>query len=193
MAYGKSNDLAKKTQSDKVLRDKAFKIVSDPKYEGYQRGLASIFYNFFDRKSSGSGIDVEPNYWLVNELCRQIIRKSKIRKFYSSFRDGIWGVDLADMQSLSKYNKGIKYLICAVDLFSKYAIANAFENIISKGRKPNKIWFDQGAEFYNNLFKRFSKINNIEIYSTYNEGKYVVAKRFLRSLINKILKHMTAV
>ena len=193
MAYGKSNDLAKKTQSDKVLTDKAFKIVSDPKYEGYQRGFASMFYNFFDRKSSGSGIDVEPNYWLVNELCRQIIRKSKIRKFYSSFRDGIWGVDLADMQSLSKYNKGIKYLICAVDLFSKYAIVNAFENIISKGRKPNKIWFDQGAEFYNNLFKRFSKINNIEIYSTYNEGKYVVAKRFLRSLINKILKHMTAV
>ena len=193
MAYGKSNDLAKKTQSDKVLRDKAFQIVSDPKYEGYQRGLASMFYNFFDRKSSGSGIDVEPNYWLVNELCRQIIRKSKIRKFYSSFRDGIWGVDLADMQSLSKYNKGIKYLICAVDLFSKYAIVNAFENIISKGRKPNKIWLDQGAEFYNNLFKRFSKINNIEIYSTYNEGKYVVAKRFLRSLINKILKHMTAV
>ena len=193
MAYGKSNDLAKKTQSDKVLRDKAFQIVSDPKYEGYQRGLASMFYNFFDRKSSGSGIDVEPNYWLVNELCRQIIRKSKIRKFYSSFRDGIWDVDLADMQSLSKYNKGIKYLICAVDLFSKYAIVNAFENIISKGRKPNKIWLDQGAEFYNNLFKRFSKINNIEIYSTYNEGKYVVAKRFLRSLINKILKHMTAV
>ena len=193
MAYGKSNDLAKKTQSDKVLRDKAFQIVSDPKYEGYQRGLASMFYNFFDRKSSGSGIDVEPNYWLVNELCRQIIRKSKIRKFYSSFRDGIWDVDLADMQSLSKYNKGIKYLICAVDLFSKYAIVNEFENIISKGRKPNKIWFDQGAEFYNNLFKRFSKINNIEIYSTYNEGKYVVAKRFLRSLINKILKHMTAV
>ena len=193
MAYGKSNDLAKKTQSDKVLRDKAFKIVSDPKYEGYQRGLASMFYNFFDRKSSGSGIDVEPNYWVVNELCRQIIRKSKIRKFYSSVRDGIWGVDLADMQSLSKYNKGIKYLICAVDLFSKYAIVNAFENIISKGRKPNKIWFDQWDEFYNNLFKRFSKINNIEIYSTYNEGKYVVAKRFLRSFINKILKQMTAV
>ena len=193
MAYGKSNDLAKKTQSDKVLRDKAFKIVSDPKYEGYQRGFASMFYNFFDRKSSGSGIDVEPNYWLVNELCRQIIRKSKIRKFYSSFRDGIWGVDLADMQSLSKYNKGIKYLICAIDLFSKYAIVNAFENIISKGRKPNKIWFDQGGEFYNNLFKRFLKINNIEMYSTYNEGKSVVAERFIRTLKNKISKYMTAI
>ena len=152
-----------------------------------------MFYNFFDKKSSGSGIDVEPNYWLANELCRQIIRKFKIRKFYSSFRDGIWRVYLADMQSLSKYNKGIKYLICAIDLFSKYAIVNAFENIISKGRKPNKIWFDQGGEFYNNLFKRFLKINNIEMYSTYNEGKYVVAKRFIRSLINKIFKHMTAV
>ena len=73
------------------------------------------------------------------------------------------------------------------------SIVNAFQKIISEGRKPNKIWVDQGGEFYNKLFKRFLKINNIEIYSTYNEGKYVVAKRFLRSLINKILKHMTAV
>ena len=86
------------------------------------------------------------------------------------------------MQSLSKYNKGIKYLLCAIDLFSKYAwvvplkdkrgnnIVNAFQKIISKGRKPNKTWIDQGGEFYNNLFKGFLKINNIEIYSTYNEG-----------------------
>ena len=81
------------------------------------------------------------------------------------------------MQSLSKYNNEIKYLLCAIDLFSKYAwvvplkdkrrisIANAFQKIISK-RKPNKIWIDQGGEFYNNLFKRFLKINNIEMYST---------------------------
>ena len=109
------------------------------------------------------------------------------------------------MQSLSKYNKGIKYLLCAIDLFSKYAwvvpikdkkgtsIVNAFQKIISKGRKPNKIWVDQGGEFYNNLFKRFLKINNIEMYSTYNEGKSVVAERFIRTLKNKIFKHMTAI
>ena len=120
MSYGKSKDLAKRTQSDKVLRDKAFKIASDPKYDGYQRGLASMVYKFFDKKSSGSGIANEPNYQLANELHKPIIKKFKKRKVYSSFRDNIWGVDLADMQSLSKYNKGIKYLLCAIDLFSKY-------------------------------------------------------------------------
>ena len=102
------------------------------------------------------------------------------------------------MQSLSKYNKGIKYLLCAINLFSKYtwvvpikekkgvSIVNSFEKIISKERKPNKIWVDQGSEFYNNSFKDFLKINNIEMYSTYNEGKSVVAKRFIRTLKNKI-------
>ena len=66
MAYGKSKDLAKRTQSDKVLRDKAFKIASDPKYDGYQRGLASMVYKFFDKKSKRRGI--------VNE---QILSTSK--------------------------------------------------------------------------------------------------------------------
>ena len=109
------------------------------------------------------------------------------------------------MQSLSKYNKGIKYILYAIDLFSKYAwvvrlkdkkgisIVNAFQKIISKERKPNKIWVDQGGEFYNKLFKRFLEINNIEMYSTYNEEKSVVAERFIRTLKNKIFKHMAAV
>ena len=109
------------------------------------------------------------------------------------------------MQSLSKYIKGIKYLLCAIDLFSKYAwvvpikdkkgtsIVNAFQKIISEGRKPNKIWVDQGSEFYNKSFKDFLKTNNIEMYSTYNEGKSVVAERFIRTLKNKIFKHMTVI
>ena len=79
-----------------------------------------MFYKFFDKKSKGSGIN-EPNYQLANELHKPIIRKFKKRKVYSSFKDNIWGVDLADMQSLSKYNKGIKCLLCTIDLFSKYA------------------------------------------------------------------------
>ena len=108
------------------------------------------------------------------------------------------------MQSLSKHNKGIKYLLRAIDLFSKYAwviplkdrraitIVNAFQKIISDGRKPNQIWVDQDGEFYNNLFKRFLKTNNIKMYSTYNEGKSVAAERFIRTLKNKIFRHMTA-
>ena len=124
MAYGKSKDLVKRTQSDKVLRDKAFKIASDPKYDVYQRGLASMVYKLFDKKSaslnksSGSGITNEPNYQLANQLHKRIIRKFKKRKVYSSFGDNIWGDDLADMQSLGKYNKENKYLLHAIDLFS---------------------------------------------------------------------------
>ena len=91
------------------MKDKAFKIVNNPKYNGYQRGLASMFYKFFDKKSSGSGIINEPNYHLANELHKPIFKKFKKRKVYSYFRDNIWGVELGDMQSLSKYNKGIKY------------------------------------------------------------------------------------
>ena len=76
-----------------------------------------MVYKIFDKKSSGSGAGAEPNYQLPNELHRQIIIKFKKPKVYSPFRDNILGVDLADMQSLSKYNKGIKYLLCAIDLF----------------------------------------------------------------------------
>ena len=204
IAYGKTKDLVKRTQSDKVLKDKAFKIASNRNYDCYQRGLASMVSKFFDKKSKGRGIVNETHYQLANELHKPIITKLKKLKVYSSFRDNIWDVDLADMQSLSKYNKGIKYLLCAIDLFSKYAwvvpikdikgtsIVNAFKKIISKGRKPNKIWVDQGSEFYNNTFKHFLKINNIDMYSTYNERKSVVAERFIRTLKNKVFKHMTA-
>ena len=103
-----------------------------------------MVYKFFDKKSKGSGIFAsEPNYQLAKELHKPIINKFKKGKVYSSYRDNIiWGVDLADMQALSKYNKGIKYLLYAIDLFSKYAwvipikdkkrtcIVNAFKKII---------------------------------------------------------------
>ena len=166
MAYGKTKDLVKEKQSDQVLKDKAFKIASDPKYDCYQRGLASMVYKFLDKKSKGSDIANEPNYQLANELHKPIVRKlQKKKKFYSYFGGNSWSVDLADMQSLSKYNKGIKYFLCAIDLFSKYAwvvpikdkkgtrIVNAFKKI-SK-RKPNKIWVDQGSEFIMILLKIF--------------------------------------
>ena len=158
MASGDFKVLKRRTQSDKALKDKAFKIASNPKYDGYQRGLASMVYKFFDKKSKGSGI--KENHQLANELHKPNIRKVRKRKVYSSFKDNIWGVDLADMQLISKYNKGIRYLLCAIDLFSKYAFAvplkdkkrntivNAFQSILDNSkRKPNKIWVDQGSEF----------------------------------------------
>ena len=108
------------------------------------------------------------------------------------------------MQTLSRKNKGIKYLLCAIDLYSKYAfviplkdkkgisIVNAFDKIIKQSnRKPNKIWVDEGGEFYNNVFKKWLS-DNIIMYSTYNESKSVVAERFIRALKNKLYKHMTA-
>ena len=141
---------------------------------------------------------------LADELHKPVIKKFNKRKVYSQFKDNIWGVDLADMQSLSKKNKGIKYLLCATDLYSKYAfvvplkdkkgisIVNGFNKIIKQSnRKPNKIWVDQGGEFYNNVFKKWLSDNNIIMYSTFNEGKSVVAKRFIRTLKNKLYKYMT--
>ena len=110
------------------------------------------------------------------------------------------------MQLLSKFNKGIRFLLCVIDIFSKYAfvaplkdkkgvsIVNAFQSILDKsGRKPNKIWVDQGSEFYNHNFKKWLENNDISMYSTYNEGKSVVAERFIRTLKNKMYKIMTTV
>ena len=110
---------------------------------------------------------------------------------YSSFKDNIWVVDLTDMQLTKKYNKRIKYFLCVIDLYSKYAfvvpledkngitIVDAFQSILNNSKRtPNKIWVDQGSEFYNNVFKKWFNDNNIEMYSTYIEGKSVVAERF---------------
>ena len=169
-AYAYHKDLINRTEADKVLRDKAYDIASNPKYDGYQRGLASMVYKFFDKKSTakpsalartGSGFKKLKNTArnssiLADERHKPIIRRFNKRKVYSQFKDNIWGVDLVDMQSLSRKNKGIKYLLCAIDLYSKYAfviplkdkkgisIVNEFNKIIKQSnRKPNKIWVDQ--------------------------------------------------
>ena len=224
-AYADHKDLINRTEADKVLRDKAYDIASNPKYDGYHRGLASMVYKFFDKKSTagpsalarsslertGSGFKKLKNTTkpsssiLADERHKPIIRKFNKRKVYSQFKDNIWGVDLADMQTLSRKNKGIKYLLCAIDLYSKYTfviplkdkkgitIVNAFNKIIKQSnRRPNKIWVDQGGEFYNNVFEKWLSDNDINMYSTYNEGKSVVGERFIRTLKNKLYKHMAA-
>ena len=163
-------------------------------------------YKFFNERSKkvlGSGVT---NKQLAEELHKPIIKNFKRRKVHSSFKDNIWRVDLADMSLISKFNKGIKYLLCVIDFFSRFAwvigikdkkgasIVKGFQSILKKsGRKPSKIWVDHGSEFYNKDFKEFLKENDIEMYSPYNEGKSVVAERFIRTLKNKVYKHMTTV
>ena len=110
--YSDSKDLTKRTVADKILKNKAFDIAKYPKYDGHQRGLASMVYKFFDsnvvspdKKSVGSGekhVNIKITPQLAEELHKPIIRIFIKRKVYSTFKDNIWGVDLADMQLSSK-------------------------------------------------------------------------------------------
>ena len=206
MAYGDLKHLTKRAIADKVLKDKAFKIASNQKYDGYQGGLASMVYKFFDKKSQGSGCDSsstsyrpsssalqaanndKKNIQLADELHKPIIRKFKKRNVYSSFRDNIWGVDLADMQLLSKFDKGCRFLNAwVIPLKDKkgISIANAFQKILDDSkRKLNKICVDKGNEFCNNSFKKWLQDNDIVMYSINNERKSAVAERFIRTFIN---------
>ena len=120
-AYNKYKDLKNRTQSDIVLKNKAYKIAADPKVDGFQTGLAAMVHKSFNERSKkvlGSCIE---NKQLAEELHKLIIKNFKGRKVYSYYKDNIFGVDLADMSFISRFNKGIKYLLCVIDLFSRYA------------------------------------------------------------------------
>ena len=119
MAYGDFKDLPRRTASDKVLRNKAFNISKTPKYNGYQRDLASMVYKFFHKKAAGSGVNNEikqnerpldlVTQQLPKELHKPVIKKFKKGKVYPSFKDNIPGADLADMQLIKdKKDKKIK-------------------------------------------------------------------------------------
>ena len=121
-----------------------------------------------------------------------------------TFIDDIWGADLADIQLTSKSNKGFTFSLSVIDIYNKYAwvfplkvkkgiIINVFQKILNESNhQPNKIWVDKDSELYNNSNRSFLQNNNIEMYSTHNEGTSVVAERFIRTL-NKIYKCMTSV
>ena len=216
MTYQDFKDLARRTTSDKVFRNKAFIIAQNLKYDGYQRGLASIIYKIFDKMSKGGGVNNEfkQNEQLAEKLHKPIIKKLQKRRVYSSLEGTIWGADLADMQLISKFNKETTFLLCVIHVFSKYAqvaqlkdkqgitIVNAFQKILDNStklhsmRKRNKLWVDKGIEFCNSSFKKQLKDNDIETYSTlkmyspHNEGKSVVAEKFIRTLKNKIYQHI---
>ena len=167
------------------------------------------------KKTKGSGVtlanksaikSIPQNLQLAEELHKPIIRKLRNWEVYPAFKDNIWAADLADMQLISTFNKGFRFSLCVIDIYSKYAwvvplknkkgvsIVNAFQSILNKSnRKPNKIWVDKGSEFYNRSMKSWLGKNDIEMYSTRNERKSVVAERFIRTIKNKIYKHMTSI
>ena len=160
------------------MHDKELNIVKNLKYDGYQGGLASMVYKCFDKKASSRAIknEIMSNKELAEELYKPVIRKFKKRKVYSSFIDNIWGTDLADMQVISKFDKGIRFLLCVIDI-SGYAwviplkdkkVTNAFRKIWDKStRRPNKIWVDKGSEFYNRSMKSWlEKKYNRNVFST---------------------------
>ena len=110
------------------------------------------------------------------------------------------------MQLISNFDKGFRFLLCVIDIYSKYAlvvplkdkkgvsIVNAFQSILKKSnRKPNKIWVDNGGGFYNRSMKSWLGKNDIEMYSTHNERKSVFAERLIRTIKNKIYKHMSSI
>ena len=143
-----------------------------------------VYGDFKDlKRRTGSNVNIplEFNEQLAEELHKPIIRKFKKRKVYSGFRENIWGADLADMQLISKFNEKFRFLLCVLDIFSKYTwvvplkdkngitIVNAFQKILKESdKKRNKIWVDKGSQFYNNSFKKWLKDNDIEMCSIHN-------------------------
>ena len=116
--YSDSKELAKTTISDKILKIRAYEIARNPGYYGHERALAIIVYKFFDKKT-GSGISV--NEQLAEVLPKAVTKKFTRRKVYPIFKDNMWAADLADMRSLSSKNKNVKYFLCVLDVFTKYA------------------------------------------------------------------------
>jgi len=142
---------------------------------------------------------------LAEELHKPAKKKFPTRKVLSDGIDHIWSADLVDMQWNSKENDDIKYLLNVIDVFSKYAwsiplkdktgnsIVKAFEKILEiRRRKPTKLWVDHGTEFYNRTFRKWLNEKDIDMYSTYNEGKAVIVERFNRTLKEIMYKYFTA-
>ena len=197
-AYSDSKDLAKKTISDRILKDRPYENARNHGYNGCQRALASMVYKIFDMKT-GSGVSV--NEQLDEEIHKPAIKNFKRRKVYARFKGNIWAADLVKIESLSSKNKNAKYLLCVIDVFTKYTwlkalkekkgktVLNAFIELVHESnRRPNKLWVDPGREFYNKLILEWLDNDDILMYSTHNEGKSVIAERLIKTLKAKIYK-----
>ena len=176
MGYGKFKDLNKRAFAGKVLRDSTCNIDKHPKFNEYQRGIASVAYKFLIKKTSASNItnEITSNKELANEQHKPADRKPNKRKMHLPFIDNSCGADLADMQLISKFNKEFRFLLCAIDIYSKYIwvipinnkkgitiIDASQKDLEESNHKPNKIWLDKGSEFYKRSMKSWFKKNDI--------------------------------
>ena len=186
MAYEDFKGLERRTASDRILRNKAFNIAKNPNYDEYERGLGSMVYTFLDKKSAGSGVNANVNKSTINnkklaqELHKTIIRKLKKTQFIQDS----------------------KKIFCCVSLIffvnmlglSLWKIKKLREKILKKSNgKPKKLWAGKGSEFDHSFVKSWLKDNDIEMYSINNEGKSIVAERFIKTLKTKICKYMTSI
>ena len=164
--------------------------------------------NIYNPHIFGKGIK-KPILWsnlLANELHKPITKKFRKRRVYVNGIDETWAADLVDMNAYSKQNKGVKYLLTVIDIFSKYgwiiplknksglSVAEAFNKIFHgrEGRKPIFLWVDKGKEFYNKTVKDLFKGNSIEMYSTENEEKSSVVERWNGTMKQRMFKYFTA-
>ena len=167
-----------------------------------------MVYQFFDKNTSGSGIKnkIVSNNKLAKELNKPVIGKFKKRKVQSPSTDNNWGAGFADMPLISKYIKGFRFLLCVIDIYSKYAwviplkdkkvitITNAFQRSLNEStRKPNKRWVDKGSEFSTRSVKSWLEKNDREMYKTHNAWKSVVAERFINTFKNNVYKYMASI
>ena len=133
-AYANNKDLTKKTVPDKILKDKAYQSVLNPKYDGYQKRLASLVYKLFDPSKIESGprskVRTNVNKVLAQKF-NQWLKNSKKEKCMQGFKDNIWAANIAKLGSLSSMNRGVKYLLCVIDVFTKYAWVKSLKDTFS--------------------------------------------------------------
>jgi transposase InsO family protein len=204
--YAENTDTKVRNISDMALAHRADEIASNPIYDAVQRKDANFISGIMKTKAKfGFGVETLWNEELANELHAPVKRKFQRRRVVSYGVDDVWSCDLVEMQEWSKQNRGYRYMLNVVDVYSKYAwsmklldkkgktVLEAFKQIVnSSSRKPAHIWVDEGREFYNKDMDEWIKDNGVIRYSTYGEHKSAVVERFNRTLKTMMWKRFTA-
>ena len=188
------------------MEEKLASIYLDPSHPASFGGLDAV-YRAVKEEGNSKISRKQVQDWLsqqdVYTLHKPARRHYKRSRVIVSGIDAQYQADLVDVQSLSRYNKGFKYLLTCIDIFSKYAwvvplktkqgqeLKKAFESILSSGRKPRKLQTDQGSEFLNRVFQKFLRDNDIEFFTTNSGLKASVVERFNRTFKNKMYKYFT--